>query len=162
MSYSLDITKLSVDEFRVHELPEDGGSFKFKDYVHTKLVGKELQGDRYHLNLTPAFVKKLSAMKVGDTIAWGRATSLDITKLGPNEFLDNEECKCKLDGELLWGAEGSIFPTYLGPETIGRLEQMRVGDTVTLRLVEGSERYIDCPLCGSPMCGATAREWRIK
>ena len=66
MSYSLDITKLSADEFRVHELPEDGRSFKFKDYVHTKLVGKELHGDRYHLNLTPAFVKKLSAMKVGE------------------------------------------------------------------------------------------------
>jgi|SRR6516225_3005427 hypothetical protein len=157
MSYSLDITRLSADEFRVHDR-----SFKFMEYVQTKLAGNELRGDMYCLNLTPAFVKKLSSMKVGDTIAWARGATLDITKLGSNEFLDNEECKCKLDGELLWGAERSIFPKYLGLETIGRLELMRVGDTVTLRPVEGSERNIDCPLCGSPMCGATASEWRIR
>ena len=154
---SLDITKLSADEFRVHD-----PSLKFREYIDTKLVGKELRGDIYCARLTPAFFKKLSLMKVGDTIAWVRGMTFDITKLGPNEFLDSEECNCKLDGELLWGAEGSVFPTYLGPGTISALERMRVGNTATLLPVEGSERNIDCPLCGSPMCGATASEWRIR
>jgi hypothetical protein len=104
-------------------------------------------------------------MKIGDTIEWGPVTSLDITKLSTNEFLerepDGEEGKCVQTGEFLkmWR---SICPLYLNSKTISKLAQMKVGDTVTLCRVEDSERPIDCPLCGSPMCGATAQEWRIK
>jgi hypothetical protein len=104
-------------------------------------------------------------MKIGDTIEWGPVTSLNITKLSTNEFLgrepDGEERKCVQTGEFL-ETSGSIFPLYLNPKTISKLAQMKVGDTVTLYSVEDSELPIDCPLCGSPMCGATTKEWRIR
>ena len=157
---SLNITKLSADEFIVRELTAGG-------YTYTcKLVGKALKAAAYHLSLTSDFVRKLAALKIGDTIAWGRPTRIDITKLSANEFLgreypNDEEVKCALAGELLQ-TEGSLFPFYLNPETVSKLAEMKVGGMVTLYPVEDSEHFIDCPLCGSPMCGATTKEWRIK
>jgi hypothetical protein len=154
---SVKITKLSADEFTVRS----------QEYTYTcKLAGKMLQTDGYCLILTSAFVSKLAAMKIGDTIEWGPATSLNITKLSANEFFgreypNDEEVKCVQTGEFLEIPE-STRPLYLNPETISKLAQMKVGGTVTLYRVEDSEWPIDCPLCGSPMCGATTKEWKIK
>jgi hypothetical protein len=158
----INITKLSADEFSVRQRFANS-----REYTYTcKLVGKAMKADAYHLGLTSDFVRKLAALKIGDTIAWEQATRIDITKLSANEFLgreypNGEEVKYALAGEFLQ-SEASIFPLYLNPETVSKLAEMKVGDTVTLYRVEGSEHYIDCPLCGSPMCGATAKEWTTK
>ena len=159
---SFNIAKLSADEFFLRELTADS-----REYTYTcKLAGNTLQTNWFPIVLSSAtLVRKISAMKIGDTIEWGPITSLNITKLSTNEFLgreaDGEEGKCVQTGEFL-KTSGSIFPLYLNPKTISKLAQVKVGDTVTLYRVEDSERPIDCPLCGSPMCGATTEEWRIK
>ena len=157
---SLNITKLSADEFLVRQLP-----VIYREYTHTKLVDGALEGEACCFSLTADFVRKLAALKIGDTIAWDRPTRIDITKQSANEFLGREypndgEVKCSLTGELL-EIEATIRPLYLNPETVSKLVEMKVGDVVTLNCIEDSEIDIDCPLCGSPMCGATTKEWRI-
>jgi hypothetical protein len=122
---------------------------KFREYTHTKLVGEALKADAYHLSLTSDFVRKLAALRIGDTIAWGRPTRIDITKLSANEFLgreypNDEEVKCALTGELL-EIEASIRPLYLNQETISKLAQMKVGDTVTLYLLRIRSGLLTAP-----------------